>query len=774
MKRLNRSSVVVATLLACGVTAVLAAELPRGFRLEPVVGGLTEPSAMASTPDGRILIAERTTGRVRQVRLGELEPNAVCTVSVNATGEGGLLGIAVHPRFSVNDWIYLYYTDSVSGRNKVTRFTLTATGCAGGTDILNDLGAGPSFLRNGGGIAFGPDGKLYVATGDVENSSNGQNDAVWYGKVLRVNDDGSVPADNPTPGSLVFAKGVHNGRGLDVNDAGKVFSIDAGRDTGSVYDELNQVPPGGNLGWDLVTGNSGGVYDDPLEEWLPTIGARGLTVYSGSRFPDRSADGKDNDHDRFGPDLHEGVSRVDDDGSGECVGSNNNGASCTSNSNCPPRNNGFYNENSWCEKRDEPDEYCPGGTPYGDDACGASGGAGVDEPDESFLHDVFFAAFSQNRLYRAVLTGPDSTSLNKVEVFLDSNILADCPDEWTAVMEGRDGWLYALARNGGGAGGALYRVIYDDRNGPREVSAPGSHFPLRVEKGATTSEVVLYWEDLRSEATQPRDDGNPNPSLRQPQQPKREYTVWRGTLGSWYSHGPVAGLDAIPGTAVNDALRKTSVPVVPGDNDYFLVSARHANLEGTLGKKSDGTERPGYASQDKCSTIGYHSPPSFDLWKCGKDFSLVDEHGEVHSLYEYRGTVVLLDFSAIWCPPCQSEADKLENLWNEYKDRGVQFLTVLMDEDDQLWDWSGRPTAAECRNWSDRSSAPDHTFPCWVDPVPASSQKAWPNYNKWNAIPTNVILDTGLRVVYSEAGYDENEIRDKLNRLVGSADACLQ
>ncbi|RMF71482.1 MAG: TlpA family protein disulfide reductase, partial [Acidobacteria bacterium] len=165
----------------------------------------------------------------------------------------------------------------------------------------------------------------------------------------------------------------------------------------------------------------------------------------------------------------------------------------------------------------------------------------------------------------------------------------------------------------------------------------------------------------------------------------------------------------------------------------------------------------------------------YDLWTCGQDFTLQDEFGETHSLYEYRGQVVMLDFSAWWCGPCQAEADVLENLNQDYKDRGVQVLTVLMDEESNGPNWYGRPAPPECRNWSDRDDPnPDHTFPCWVDALTQSnSRTAWPLYNKYSAVPTNVILDTGLRVVYSTGGYPESTIRSKLDKLVGATDTCL-
>jgi thiol-disulfide isomerase/thioredoxin len=767
MKLRILGSILIIFVVFSGIAS--AGAVPDGFRLEPVVSGLTDPSSLAMTADGSILITERTTGDVRLIRHGELLASPVCSVAVEVSGEAGLLGVAPHPGFLQNGWFYLYYTASGSV-NKVTRYTLQGSTCGGATDIVT-LDVGASTLRNGGGIAFGPDGSLYVATGDFEGAVEAQNDSSLAGKVLRMNDDGSVPEDNPTPGSLVFAKGLCNGQGLAVDDDGNVFVTDAGSDSSSTYDELNTVPFGGNLGWNEATGDSNGLYDDPLAEWLPVLGVRGLAWYGAQVFPDAAADGHDNDEDRFGADRNPGIARTDDDGNGTCVGSNNNEQPCTSNANCPPRVV-IFTENSFCEFRDEADEYCPSGTGFGDDGCGASGIHGIDEADESFVNSLFFAAIDDGSVYRAVREPGDLSQLRQTERFIDSSFLTGCPSGWTDTMAGRDGFLYALATNGGGSAGALYRVVHDDDPGPREVSRPGSHFPLRVDRGAG-SDVQIFWEDLRSDALQPRDDGNADPTLRQPLQPEREYTIWQGTLGDWSSHVPVSGFDDVPGTAVNEAVRETTFNAGGGDS-YFLVSARHANLEGSLGSRSDGSPRVGYATTDLCDTLGYHgSANDWALWLCGQDFSLRDEHGETRSLYEFREQVVMLDLSAIWCPPCQSEADQLETVYQEYKERGVRFLTVLMDEDNQLVDYADRPVPAECRNWSDRSgSFPDHTFPCWVDPNDGSKD-AWPKYNKFGALPTNVVLDTGLRVVYSGAGYDEATIKNKLDRLVGTTDQCV-
>ena len=245
--------------------AAVAAELPDGFRLEPIVTGLTQPSDVAVAPDGTILITERTTGNLLQIKKGVLDPAPLCHVAVETTGEAGLLGVAVHPDFVRNGWVYLYYTDVTSGSNRVTRYTVQGGACGEPLTLL-DLGSGGAFLRNGGGIDFGPDEKLYVATGDMQVPGDGQVPTVPQAKILRLEDDGTVPEDNPTPGSLVYAIGVRDGRGVAFHPTGQVYAADAGAVSDLSHDELNAVPFGGNLGWDSASGDSGGLFDDP---WPP-------------------------------------------------------------------------------------------------------------------------------------------------------------------------------------------------------------------------------------------------------------------------------------------------------------------------------------------------------------------------------------------------------------------------------------------------------------------------------------------------------------------------
>jgi len=734
-----------------------AAELPDGFRLEPVVSGLTDPAALAISPSGTILVAERTTGNLRVIRGGKLQAAPACSLAVETTGEAGLLGVAVHPSFDTSGWVYLYYTALGSGKNKVQRYTLGLTGCTAGPNILADLGAGPAFLRNGGGIAFGGDGKLYVATGDMEVPGNGQLDASLQGKVLRVNDDGTIPSDNPTPGSFVYAKGIRDGRSLSLRPSGQVYTVDGGNVSDSSVDELNVVPVAGNLGWDNFSGDSGGINDDPLTEWAPD-GMRGLAVYTTGAFPDFAADGLDNDRDRFGANLFPGRARVDDNFAGVCIGSVNAELPCTSNADCPDRSG----ENAYCYHQDDLAEYCPGGTPLNDDDC-----SGTDEPDESYMGSVFLLAESSDTVIRAILDPSDPTVLDKTETFFDGSALADCPTSWTATAAGADGLLYLTAANGGGAAGALYRVVYDAAPGPREVSPSGSPFPLSIAK--TGNDLVVTWEDLRDDALQPRDNGV------SPLAPESEYTVWVGDIGNFTSHVPLVGFDAIQGNAVNDALREVTFAPANGSL-YYLVSGRGDNYEGTLGADSAEVERAGYATTDLCPGNGFFaSGTGWQQFTCGRSFTLLDELGEAHSLDEYRGKAVGMDFSAVWCGPCISQANVLEAMHQDYKDRGVQFLTLLIDEDINGIDWVGRPSWSECRVWGDRPPLiDDHTFTCLADPESATGQQqGWDRYNAFGAIPTNVLLDNGGRVVFAQAGFSQSSIADALDAMVGTTDSCL-
>jgi thiol-disulfide isomerase/thioredoxin len=297
-------------------------------------------------------------------------------------------------------------------------------------------------------------------------------------------------------------------------------------------------------------------------------------------------------------------------------------------------------------------------------------------------------------------------------------------------------------------------------------------------KGAGDDDYVLSWEDLRTDAMQPRNSGST------PQPPVREFTIWRGDLGNFYSHAPVGGLDAVEGTAVNGALRSAEL-TDGGGSAYYLVSGRGDNLEGSLGTASDGvTERPGYAVTDLCDTIGTHTPPNA-TFLCGADFTLPDENGVERSLSDFRGHPIMLDLSAVWCGPCNTEADEMEQeLQQVYRDLGAVILTALVDDNvASSQEPDGRPAPGDCLAWSNRTgTVNDHTFTCVADGNQGDygPQAAWPVYGT-GYLPTNVVLDQGFRVVYSDAGWynvapphPKDDIKAVLDTLLTNENSCLK
>jgi glucose/arabinose dehydrogenase len=224
-----------------------------------VADHLDVPWGIAFLPDGSALVSERQTGRILRVRPGD-EPTEVATVpGVEPQGEGGLLGIAVSPDYQRDQLVYAYF--SSASDNRIVRFRLGEQP----RPVLTGIPKGT--IHNGGRIAFGPDGELYATTGETGNRSLAQNRRSLGGKILRMEPDGSVPADNPFPGSLVFSFGHRNLEGLAWDSAGRLFASEFGQNR---FDELNRIEAGRNYGWPEVEGGGGdGRFVDPLLTWRP-------------------------------------------------------------------------------------------------------------------------------------------------------------------------------------------------------------------------------------------------------------------------------------------------------------------------------------------------------------------------------------------------------------------------------------------------------------------------------------------------------------------------
>ena len=256
-----------------------------------IAGGLVAPWAMDLAPDGRLFVTERP-GRVRIIQLGQggglrADPWATLPVAQRPGTEKGLLGIALDPSFAQNGFVYLYYSYAASGgtRNRVVRMRDQAGRGTEETVLLDGIPGSDS--HDGGRLRFGPDGKLYVTTGDAENGANAQSTATPAGKTLRINKDGSIPADNPFAGSPVWSLGHRNVEGIAWHpDTGALYATEHGPSNlfpDCCHDEVNLIVAGANYGWPTVRGIAGdGRFRDPLvesggvETWAPS-GATFLT-----------------------------------------------------------------------------------------------------------------------------------------------------------------------------------------------------------------------------------------------------------------------------------------------------------------------------------------------------------------------------------------------------------------------------------------------------------------------------------------------------------------
>ena len=249
----------------CAATATQGATLPTGFAETRVATGMSSPTAMAIAPDGRIFVAQQG-GALRVVKNGALLAQPFLTVSVNSSGERGLLGVAFDPNFASNNFVYVYYTTSSSPiHNRVSRFTASAANpdvAAAGSEvqILNLPNLSSATNHNGGAIHFGTDGRLYIAVGENANSANAPSLNTTLGKMLRINADGTIPSDNPffsqTTGmnQAIWARGLRNPFTFAIDPTnGRMHINDVGEVT---WEEVNQGVAGSNYGWPQTEGNN--------------------------------------------------------------------------------------------------------------------------------------------------------------------------------------------------------------------------------------------------------------------------------------------------------------------------------------------------------------------------------------------------------------------------------------------------------------------------------------------------------------------------------------
>ena len=218
-----------------------------------VASNLEVPWALAFLPDGRMLFTERR-GRVYVMEQGDNSlPTLVAEIKdVKTIGEGGLLGLAVHPFFEKNGFVYLYYTYSGNGDNTFNRVSTFQYTNGNFTDEQVIVDAIPGNANhNGGRLKFGPDGYLYITTGDAQNPSLAQDIHSVAGKILRVTDEGEMAPGNPFS-NQVYSYGHRNPQGLTWDSRGKLWETEHGP---SAHDEVNLIEVGANYGWPVVSGD---------------------------------------------------------------------------------------------------------------------------------------------------------------------------------------------------------------------------------------------------------------------------------------------------------------------------------------------------------------------------------------------------------------------------------------------------------------------------------------------------------------------------------------
>ena len=313
MARLLRSALTAALVLAGGAL-VFGQDVQRSalhdYRLVPFAEGLVQPWAITFLPGGDALITERP-GRLRIVRQGKLLPQAVEGVpEVFYQGQGGLLEVAPHPDFANNKWLYLSYSKPLGGEDSTTalvRGRFENDRLTGVEQLFQSVSKGRSHY--GGKIVFDKDGYLFLTLGDRQVPPEGdlekhpaQDLSNHHGTIVRLHDDGRVPADNPfvklaSAKPEIWSYGHRNVQGIAIHpSSGDIWANEHGPQGG---DELNLILPGRNYGWPVIgfgvnyrtgiaihSGTHREGMEQPVHIWVPSIGISGMLIYTGDKFPE--------------------------------------------------------------------------------------------------------------------------------------------------------------------------------------------------------------------------------------------------------------------------------------------------------------------------------------------------------------------------------------------------------------------------------------------------------------------------------------------------------
>ncbi|MFO8065377.1 MAG: PQQ-dependent sugar dehydrogenase [Spirochaetia bacterium] len=263
-------------------------EQPDDLEVEPWIEDLAAPWSLVFLPDGRALVSERP-GRIRLIRDGDPVDEPYLELDVAAVGEGGLMGLEVHPDFPDEPYIYAMYTYRQGGDlyNRVQRFRDEGSTAEPDEIIIDEIPG--SRFHDGGRLGFGPDGMLYVTTGENFQADRAQNRDILSGSILRVTPDGSIPSDNPFPDSPIWTYGHRNPQGLAWHpETGDLFSSEHGpsREFGiRGHDIVNVIRRGENYGWPEEIGVGGlEEYEDPLVMWVPATPPAGMNFWRGDLY----------------------------------------------------------------------------------------------------------------------------------------------------------------------------------------------------------------------------------------------------------------------------------------------------------------------------------------------------------------------------------------------------------------------------------------------------------------------------------------------------------
>lgn len=258
-----------------------------GVRVETVAENLDIPWSIVWTPDGTVFFTERS-GDLRVIQDGIVSEKPILSLDVGGV-EGGLLGIALDPNYSENHYIYLYYTynDFISTENKVVRYVESNLSLSEDKVLMDKIPGGP--FHDGGRIKFGPDGKLYITTGEAGNADLAQDKNSVAGKILRINSDGSIPEDNPFSGSSIYSYGHRNPQGLDWDESGNLVATEHGPSGwhGVAHDEINVIVSGANYGWPDIIGSEtmDGLVTPIMNTGDDTWAPSGAEFYDGDKIP---------------------------------------------------------------------------------------------------------------------------------------------------------------------------------------------------------------------------------------------------------------------------------------------------------------------------------------------------------------------------------------------------------------------------------------------------------------------------------------------------------